>query len=313
MDILFYGYQDQTQTWIDALSQRLPQARLRLWQAGDDGAADYAVVRNPPAAMLRPRAGLKAMFNLGAGVDGLLGLLRREGVDLPPEVVLIRLDDAGMAEQMTEYVSHAVLHFFRGFDLYAAQQSRAQWAPLPSRRKQDFAVGIMGMGVLGAHIARALAGSGFPVRGWSRTARRIEGVPSYAGSAGLAQFLDGLSVLVNMLPLTAETENILNRSLFSMLPRGAYLVNVARGAHLVEEDLLAAIGSGQLAGARLDVCRVEPLPADHPFWREPRISITPHISANIVMEDSVAQIAAKIHALESGLAVAGMVDRQSGY
>ena len=312
MDILFYGYQNNAQVWADALARHLPQARVRVWQAGDDAAA-YAVVRNPPAAMLQPRPGLKAIFNVGAGVDALVALMRSAAVSLPAELPLIRLDDAGMAAQMAEYVSHAVLHFFRDFDAYAHQQSQACWAPLPMRRREDFSIGMMGLGVLGAHLAAALAAAGFPVRGWSRTYKQIEGVQSHAGPEGLDRFLGGLSVLVNMLPLTRDTENLLDRALFAKLPRGAYVVNVGRGAHLVEDDLLDAIRSGHLAGARLDVCRVEPLPPEHPFWREPRIGITPHISASIVMEDSVAQIAAKIRALEAGQAVAGIVDRTLGY
>lgn len=313
MDILFFGYQDGAQVWIDELARHLPQARVRRWQEGDDAAADYAIVRNPPAAMLQARPGLKAIFNLGAGVDALVALLHSEAVSLSPELPVIRLDDAGMAIQMTEYVHHAVLHFFRDCDAYARQQTQAQWAPLPPRHRQDFSVGIMGLGVLGTHAAQTLAAAGFPVRGWSRTRKKIDGVTSYAGPPGLDQFLDGLSVLVNMLPLTPDTENILDRTLFAKLPRGAYLVNVARGAHLAEEDLLDAISSGHLAGARLDVCRTEPLPTEHPFWREPRIGITPHISASIMMKDSVAQIVAKIRALESGQVVAGIVDRALGY
>lgn len=313
MDILFYGYHDSAQIWLDNLSQCLPEAKLRIWEHGDDAAADYAVVRNPTAQLLQPRPGLKAIFNLGAGVDGLLDRLKTAQITLPPSVQLIRLDDAGMALQMTEYLSHAVLHFFRDFDSYARQQQEACWRPQPSRCREAFPVGILGLGVLGQHAATALLAAGFPVRGWSRGRKQCDGVVSYAGEAELSQFLGSLSVLVNMLPLTPDTENKLNRTLFAQLPRGAYVINVARGAHLMEADLLAAIQCGHLAGARLDVCRVEPLPAEHAFWREPRISITPHISASIVPRDSVLQIAGKIRAIEAGQAVGGVVSMTQGY
>jgi glyoxylate/hydroxypyruvate reductase A len=179
--------------------------------------------------------------------------------------------------------------------------------------RESFTVGVLGVGVLGAYVARSVASFGLPVRGFSRTARQVEGIDVYAGPAQFDAFLDGVKVLVNLLPHTAETHGVLNAGTFAKLTHGAYLINVARGAHLVEADLLAALASGQIAAATLDVFREEPLPDDHPFWREPRITITPHSSALTLRRESVVQIAAKITALARGEAVSGIVDVARGY
>jgi glyoxylate/hydroxypyruvate reductase A len=215
--------------------------------------------------------------------------------------------------QMAEYVTHAVLRYFRRFDEYEAQARAGQWRPLPTHRKEDFSIGVLGTGVLGARVLQALAPFGFPLRGWSRTQKDLAGVECFSGADGLDAFLRGTRVLVCMLPLTPDTNNLLDRAKLSSLLPSAYVINVARGAHLAEPDLLTLIKSGHIAGATLDVFRNEPLPIQHPFWQEPRITMTPHISALTVRRDSVAQIAEKIRRLEAGLPVAGLVNRQQGY
>lgn len=299
--------------WIEGFAEALPEAQCVTWEDSQGQAVDYAVVWRPPLEMLKGRQDLKAVFNLGAGVDGILRLRDTDPDALPAGVPIVRLDDAGMGAQMAEYVTHAVLRYFRRLDDYAAQQQAGTWKFLKPNRRADFTIGVMGVGTLGAHIARTLASFGFPVRGWSRSPKTVEGVQCHAGEAGQAGFLDGLRVLVNVLPLTPETENIIDAALLNRLAKGAYLINVARGPHLVEEDLLAAVQQGQIAGATLDVFRTEPLPPEHPFWREPRITITPHISALTLREDSIAQIADKIRALRAGKPIAGVVDLQRGY
>lgn len=299
--------------WIEGFAEALPEAQCVTWEDSQGQAVDYAVVWRPPLEMLKGRQDLKAVFNLGAGVDGILRLRDTDPDALPAGVPIVRLDDAGMGAQMAEYVTHAVLRYFRRLDDYAAQQQAGTWKFLKPNRRADFTIGVMGVGTLGAHIARTLASFGFPVRGWSRSPKTVDGVQCHAGEAGQAGFLDGLRVLVNVLPLTPETENIIGAALLNRLAKGAYLINVARGPHLVEEDLLAAVQQGQIAGATLDVFRTEPLPPEHPFWREPRITITPHISALTLREDSIAQIADKIRALRAGKPIAGVVDLQRGY
>jgi glyoxylate/hydroxypyruvate reductase A len=313
MNILYHMAGDDTAPWLAELAAFLPQARVRIWQPGDRDPADYALVWKPPFELLQQRAGLKAVFNLGAGVDAILALLRRHPDLLPQQVPLIRIEDAGMGTEMAEYVHHAVVRHFRRMNDYARQQASGTWEPLTSRARTAHRIGVMGLGALGAQVAASLAGAGFPVRGWSRSPKQLEAIECFDGHANLDRFLDGLHVLVNLLPLTADTENILNRRLFARLAPGAQLINVARGAHLVDEDLLSALAEGQLAAAMLDVFRQEPLPADHPFWREPRIEITPHVSAMTQRAESVQQITDKIKALERGELVTGIVDRMRGY
>jgi glyoxylate/hydroxypyruvate reductase A len=263
--------------------------------------------------MLAGRADLRAIFNLGAGVDAILALEREQPGTLPPNAPLIRLEDTGMAPQMAEYVTHAVLRYLRRFDEYEALQRERRWQVLDPHPRDTFTVGVLGLGVLGAHVAQTVARFGMPVRGYSRSAKQVEGITTFAGEARFDAFLDGVKVLVNLLPHTPDTANVLNARTFSKLARGAYLINVARGAHLVEADLLDALASGQLAAATLDVFQEEPLPPDHPFWQEPRITVTPHMSALTLREESVAQIAQKMLALERGEAVGGVVNIERGY
>ncbi len=306
MNVLFCCTDTHAAPWLELLRQALPSARIDVWQPGA-AAADYAVVWFPPQRFVDEQRNLRALFNIGAGVDAIMKL------DLPSNLKVVRLDDAGMSVQMAEYVCYAVVHHFREFDAYAAAARDGEWAfrrPLP---RADFSVGIMGLGVLGQRIARALAAFEFPLNGWSRTPREVPGMRCFAGAEQLPAFLAATRVLVCLLPLTAQTEGILCRDTLSQLQSGGYLINVARGGHLVEDDLLALLDAGQLAGATLDVFRTEPLPPKHPFWRHPAITVTPHMSARTLRAETVAQIAAKIEALERGEVIAGVVDRQVGY
>ncbi|MDI3446187.1 glyoxylate/hydroxypyruvate reductase GhrA [Serratia marcescens] len=313
MNIIYYHPLFNAQEWLTGIKQRLPQAEIREWQRGDERPADYALVWRPPHEMLANRRDLKAVFALGAGVDAILDQERKHPGTLPAGVPLLRLEDTGMAQQMQEYALSYVLRYFRRFDEYQALQQRQEWQPLDPHSLDDFTIGILGAGVLGQSVARKLTEFGFSVRCWSRSAKQINGVQSFAGDAQRAAFLDGVKLLINLLPNTPETIGILNRELFAQLSAGAYLINIARGAHLVEADLLAALEQGQLAAATLDVFAREPLPQDHPFWRHPRVTITPHIAAITLPQQAMDQIAANIRALEAGHAPAGVVDRQRGY
>lgn len=309
MRILVHVSGGKPDPWLAELRTVLPEAELRVWQPGDDDPADYAVVWKPPAAMLGRRPGLKAVFNVGAGVDAILEL----GDAVPAELPVIRLDDAGMGMQMAEYVTHAVLRYFRRFDEFAMQENAANWRFLKPYEKRDFRVGILGLGVLGRRIAEALAHFDFPLNGWSRSQRNLAGIQCYAGPEGFTEFLRHSRVLVCVLPLTPETRGLLNRAALAHLPQGAFLINVARGDHVVEQDLLELVQNGHIAGATLDVFNEEPLPRAHPFWKEPRITVTPHCAALTLRGDSIRQIAGKIRALERGEPVAGLVDRTKGY
>ncbi len=277
-----------------------------MWQPGAPQ-ADYAVVWAPPQQFMDEQPGLKALFNIGAGVDALLKLR------LPPAALVVRLDDAGMAVQMAEYVCHAVIRHFREFDGYEADMQAGRWGYRKPRLRSDFPVGVMGLGVLGTRVAKALAQFEFPVNGWSRTPKAIEGVHAFSGTEGFNDFLAASRVLVNLLPLTPDTANVINKATLGRLQPGAYVINVARGAHLVDDDLIALLASGHLAGATLDVFRTEPLPAAHAFWNHPRITITPHTSARTLRDESIAQIARKIAARQRGEPIAGVVDAGRGY
>jgi glyoxylate/hydroxypyruvate reductase A len=308
MRILFFNADPKSHPdWLRLLRASLPDAEVRLWQPGDDAAADYALVWQQPPELLQTPRGLKAVFNLGAGVDAILKQA------LPPEVPLIRIDDGAMAIQMAEYVTYGVLHYFRQFDRFAQQAVEQHWRRLPPRDKSQFKIGILGLGVLGSRIAKALTHFEFPVQGWTRSPRQLQDVQMFHGEAGLKQILASSNLVVCSLPLTGETRGLLNRNTLAQLPPHSYVINVARGAHIVQDDLLASIRSGHLAGAMLDVFDQEPLPPEHPFWHQPGIIVTPHISAKTVYAESVRQITQKIAALERGESVAGLVDRSRGY
>lgn len=309
MRILFYSADTSNQdTWLHALRSALPAAEIVPWEAGDTRSADYAIVWKPPAAMLAGHPELKAVFNLGAGVDAILQLSV-----VPDDLPLIRIDDGGMPEQMAEFATQATLRYYRRLDQYEQQARQGQWLPLEPFEKEDFGVGILGMGVLCQRIAASLQHFGFTVHGWSRTSKDVPGMNSFAGAEQLPAFLQRSRVLICMLPLTPETTGILNRTTLSQLPRGTYLINLARSGHLVEADLLPLLEQGQLAGATLDVFAHEPLEPAHPFWRDARITITPHISALTVRSIAAQQIAEKLQALQQDLPVAGLVDRRLGY
>jgi len=306
MRILFCATNTKAEPWIAALRAALPAAEVEEWQPGARQ-ADHAVVWAPPQQMLDEQPALQGIFNMGAGVDALLKLR------LPPAAKLVRLDDAGMSVQMAEFVCHAVIRHFRELDVYEEDTAEGKWSFRRPRLRTEYPVGIMGLGVLGARVAQAVAHFEFPVLGWSRSPKQLAGVRCYSGEEGLQEFLAATRVLVCLLPLTADTEDILNRRTLGRLMPGGYLINVARGGHLVEEDLIALLDEGHLAGATLDVFRTEPLPAGHPFWTHPKITVTPHTSARTLRDETIAQIAGKIRALERGEPVAGVVDPERGY
>ncbi len=302
--------------WIAGFRTEFPEAQIEAWQPGA-APADHAVVWAPPQQLLDEQPQLRGLFNIGAGVDALLKLT------LSPQTRIVRLDDAGMSVQMAEYVCHALIRHFREFDSYEADARAGRWGFRKPRARQDFPVGVMGLGVLGERVAKAVAQFDFPVNGWRRTdqrsAQQIDGVQAFVGAHNFDAFLAASRVLVCLLPVTPETHGILRRDTLMKLhggQPGGYVINVARGAHLIEADLIPLLDAGQLAGATLDVFEQEPLPADHAFWRHPKITVTPHASARTLREESIAQIAAKIRSVEAGMAfddLPGVVDGQRGY
>jgi glyoxylate/hydroxypyruvate reductase A len=300
--------------WAERVQAALPEADVvtrdseRTTADAHATPADYALVWRPHPSFFTEQARLKAIFNLGAGIDALAAM-----PEFPRAVPLIRLEDAGMAGPMAQYALAVVLRYAYRFDEYRHAQAERRWAPRRPHAPGQLEVGVLGLGAIGSVVARTIADQGFRVRGYARARHELPGVRSYAGAAELAAFLTGVHVLINALPLTAETAGILRREHLERLAEGGHLVNIARGAHLVEEDLLALLDAGKLSGATLDVFAQEPLAPDHPFWAHPGVTITPHVSGVTLLEESVRQVAHKIRLLERDEPVTGVVDWTRGY
>jgi glyoxylate/hydroxypyruvate reductase A len=282
---------------------------FRVWpDVGPAQAIRYALVwRQPPDSLAR-LPNLKAILVLGAGVDSVLS-----DPGLPADVPLVRLVDAGLPGPMAQYALYAVLHFQRRMADYFDQQRAAIWRPREELLARQWPVGVMGLGVIGGTVAQRIAAQGYRVAGWSRSGRSVEGVPGFAGEAGLDAFLARTRVLVNVLPLTPQTRGILNARTFAAMPTGSYVVNIGRGGHVIDADLIAALDSGQLAGAMLDVFEPEPLPTTHPFWRHPKVIVTPHVAAPTLASEAEAQVVENIRRLERGDSPFGLVDIARGY
>ncbi|WP_237387016.1 glyoxylate/hydroxypyruvate reductase GhrA [Xenorhabdus sp. Sc-CR9] len=313
MNIIFFHPYFNADEWIQGIQARLPEAKVRQWVRGDNAPTDYALVWLPPYEMLANHQEIKGLFVLGAGVDSVLKQELKKPGTLPASVPLIRLEDTGMAQQMQEYAMTSVLHYFRRMDEYKQYQEQRLWKPLARYNRKDFVIGVLGAGVLGRSVIEKLKGFDFHVRCWSRTPKQIDNVESFYGKEQLGDFLSECKVLINILPDTTETRGILNLSLFSQLKSGSYVINIARGAQLVEQDLLVAIDKGYVAGATLDVFAEEPLSNLHPFWTHPRINITPHIAANTIPDEAMDAICENIRRMENGKQPFGLVDINSGY
>ena len=329
MDILLYSPEDQD-ALASGLAQAIPEAGIHVWRdpgtnkpdaSGSPGiskvsndvattlpACDYAVLWAPPASLFEGQHRLKAIFALGAGVDSLM---RCTG--LPAGVPVIRIEDAGMADQMIEYALYAALQRLRHFEEYRLFSAEGRWQALPYTARKDVRVGILGLGELGRRVAGTLATFGFSVSAWSRSEKQVDGIRCHHGSDGLDSVLSASDVLVVLLPLTDATRGLLNHRALSRLPEGACLVNLARGPIIVDDDLLALLASGHIGFAFLDVFDAEPLPPEHPYWGHPRVCVTPHVAAVIPPAESVAQISGKIRRLEAGLSLSGVVDTVAGY
>jgi glyoxylate/hydroxypyruvate reductase A len=243
----------------------------------------------------------------------LLGICVPALPGLPPALPIVRLEDAGMADQMLRYCLHEALRRLHHEDAYRAQQRTGGWQELPARAPADLRVGIVGLGALGGAVATQLAALGFPVSGFARGPRQLPGVRCLHGAAQWPAFLAGADLLVLMAPLTPQTRGLIDAAALAALPRDAWLINVARGELIDDDALLGALDAGRLAGATLDVFRIEPLPAGHAFRQHPRIRLTPHVAAQTLIAPGARQVADKILRLQQGLAISGIVQRARGY
>jgi len=306
--LLLRSPSDPAAEWQQALQRALPELSVRIWpETGALDEIDYALVWASPDGFLHQLPRLRVVFSLGAGVDHLLG------AELPDQAALVRMVDPALTQGMVEYVVYQVLRHHRHFHRYEQQQAREQWRIHPQRRPGERRVGLLGLGVLGGRCASALAELGFDVAGWARSAHAIPGVTAVHGDAGLDWLSRRSDILICLLPLTAATRGLLDARLFERMPRGATLINVARGHHLVADDLLVALGEGHLAHAVLDALPEEPLPPGHPLWHHPRVSVTPHIASLTHPETGAAHVANAIEADRAGQDLPHQVDRNRGY
>lgn len=309
MALLFLSKVDPADWWREELVARLPDLEVRIWpEVGDVAGIEYALAWKPKPGELARYPNLQAIFSLGAGVDHLLG-----DPDLPRDVPVCRVVDDRLTAGMVEYVLLHVLRYHRRQPEYAEQQRRRVWRQLEQPSAGERPVGIMGLGVIGGEVARRLADLGLAVAGWSRTAKDLPGIACFHGADGLEPFLARSLIVVCLLPLTPQTEGILCRRTFAAMPKGGVVINAARGAHLVEHDLLAALNAGHLAGATLDVIRKEPLPREHPFWRQPRVTITPHIASISDPRTVADQVAENVRRARAGAPLLNVVCREAGY
>ena len=300
--------------WREEIEARLPDYAFRLWpESGDADWGDPAAVRfvmlfkGEPGA-LRRFPNLRGIMSAGAGVDGIMS-----DPDLPPGVPIMRLVDDWMSVQLGQWVVHAVLHFARRMPEYQAQQAAGVWHMLEDGPQPERTVGILGCGEIGSVAGRFLAPMGFRVTGWTRSPRDLGAITNFHGADGLEPFLRGAEYLVCLLPLTDETRGVLNARTLALLPRGAVVVNAARGGHIITADLIAALDSGHLAGAYLDVTDPEPLPPDHPLWRHPRVRITPHVAGLTNPRSAAEQVVENVRRLERGEPPINTVERGRGY
>jgi glyoxylate/hydroxypyruvate reductase A len=309
MTLLFYSTVDSAARWQAQLQRLTRELDIRVWpEIGNPAEIDYALVWRPAPGLLAGLPNLKLILSLGAGVDHLLS-----DPQLPRHLPIVRLVDPHMTAAMSEYVTLQVLRLHRRDLDYRAQQERTEWRELDQKNAADRRVGILGFGELGQDAARKLCALGFDVAGWSRSAKTAAGIACHAGIAGLPRLLARSEILICLLPLTPETEGILNARTLTLLPPGAALVNAARGAHLVEADLLAALASGHLSAAVLDVFGEEPLPLGHPFWHHPRIIVTPHVAAFTNPATAAPIILDNIRRFEAGRPLLNRVDPARGY
>lgn len=310
MNVVFIS-PDKPKPWLKALRRHLPEADVFVWGRDDldPASIDYALVWKPEPGLLTRFTNLKGIFNLGAGVDALL-----QDQTLPRHVPLVRLVDPLLSSGMVEFAVHWILHFHRDMHVYARQQRAHAWTQHANATTKTRAVGILGLGELGQNVAHALLLLGFEnVAGWSRTAKDLPGVTSFAGPNQLETFLKRTEILLCLLPLSDATRGIINAGTLAHLPQGAFFINAGRGPLVVDDDLIAALTSGHISAAALDVFNTEPLPKDHPYWTMDNVFITPHIASLTTALSASEVIAQALRDLEDGKTPDNLVDFEQGY
>ena len=296
------------ETWRNAFAAEIPDLEVRVWpEVGNPGDIEVAAIGALPAGALRKLPNLRLIVSLFAGADALL-----RDPDLPDVPIARGGDPAGDA-MMNETTLLHVLRHHRYMPAYLQAQARCEWIKMPLQRASERKVGVMGLGVIGLAAAKTLVGLNFQVAGWVRHPRPSNDIKVFSGPDQLGEFLAHSEILVNLLPLTVETRGIINADLLRRLPAGAAIINLGRGDHVVEVDLIAALDSGHLAGATLDVFPVEPLPSDNPLWRHRGVTVMPHVSRRLVPEDMVRRICNSIRKIRADESLTQLIDPHRGY
>lgn len=305
MAVLVISPGKDPEAWVRELRNQHPGMNVYSYpEQHNKEEVEYAISWRHPRGIFKNYPNLKVIASMGAGVDHITS-----DPDLPENVKITRIVDKQLRVDMSVFVLALILEHLRGLSYH---HNNSTWEQKPYKRIQDTRVGILGLGELGTGVVENLLRNGFQVSGYARSKKDIAGATTYSGEE-LDEFLDDLDILVCLLPLTNQTENFLNRELFDKLPKGAYLINVARGEHLVEQDLLDSVNTGQLSGASLDVFRKEPLPEEHPFWEHPRIHITPHIASVTDPKEVVPQLIENYERMTEGEELKNVVTMSRGY
>ncbi len=309
MSIVIIRNDHKTKAWKEALLKADPDLEIFAFDEDHDPKEIImAMVWKPPHGSLTAYPNLKAIASFGAGVDFLF-----QDKSLPADVPITRVVDPVLAADMSEFVIGVILAQLKNLLIFKSVQPQGKWLPMEYRRISEVTVGIMGLGELGARLADDLVRIGFKVRGWARSEKSLKGVSCYEGEQDFDAFLSGSELLVCLLPLTPDTSGILNKDLFLKLPEGAYVINVARGGHLVDQDLLEVLDQGHLSGAFLDVFAQEPLPANHPFWKHPKVDMSPHIASVSDVNSVVPQLLENYYRLQKGKPLINEVSTTRGY
>ena len=307
--LLLITRRERVEIWREALQAAMPDLTIRLWpETGPLDEIEFVLCWMPEAGLLARMPKLRGAFSLGAGVDHLLN-----DPDLPAHVPVVRMVDPSLSNAIMQYILLAVLRQHRTLDAYREQQAQKTWNKIGISNLNMPRIGILGLGALGARAARILADLGYPVSGWSRSPKTIDGIDARHGQDGLNAVLAQSDILVSVLPNTPATEGLLNAERLARLPKGAHVVNVGRGEHIVDDDLLAALDSNHLPGATLDVFRTEPLPAGHRFWSHPKVIVTPHDGGDTIPRTAARVVVDNIARIQAGETPVGLVDRQAGY
>lgn len=307
--LIFISEYSDIEGWRREFNRLMPEMDFRVWpNVGEKADVKAALVWKPPHGSLLQFPNLKIVTNLGVGVDHLL-----QDKTLPTNAIVARIVDPSLTARMVEYVVLHVLALHRRLPDLRQAQNAAEWRFIRPEDPSTVCVGVLGVGNLGQNALQALGRFGFRLAGWSKTPKDLKGISCFSGSKDLPKFLSGCDIVISLLPLTPETENLVDAKMFSQMPKGSAFISLGRGATVVDDDLLAALDSGQLRHAVMDVFRTEPLPSSHPFWRHPKITITPHNSGSTSPKTAAPGVIEDIRRAIAGIPVHARVDPRRGY